>query len=102
MGRSRPARRSADGLLPLQGRQAAADFAIAGPGPGGSPSPRDSPGPHLQGQGRLLQVFVNSVIYASEIAIMAVGVSLTFSILRFANFAHVQFAVVGGYLTYVF
>ena len=33
---------------------------------------------------------------------MAVGVSLTFSVLRFANFAHVQFAVVGGYLTYVF
>ena len=50
----------------------------------------------------MLQVLVNSIIYASEIAIMAVGVSLTFSILRFANFAHVQFAVVGGYLTYVF
>jgi len=50
----------------------------------------------------VLQVLVNSVIYASEIAIMAVGVSLTFSVLRFANFAHVQFAVVGGYLTYVF
>ena len=50
----------------------------------------------------MLQVLVNSIIYASEIAIMAVGVSLTYSILRFANFAHVQFAVVGGYLTYVF
>ncbi len=50
----------------------------------------------------MLQVLINSVIYASEIAIMAVGVSLTFSVLRFANFAHVQFAVVGGYLTYVF
>ena len=50
----------------------------------------------------VLQILINSVIYASEIAIMAVGVSLTFSVLRFANFAHVQFAVVGGYLTYVF
>lgn len=50
----------------------------------------------------MLQVLVNSIVYASEIAIMAVGVSLTFSVLRFANFAHVQFAVVGGYLTYVF
>jgi branched-subunit amino acid ABC-type transport system permease component len=49
----------------------------------------------------VIQVLVNSVIYASEIAIMAVGVALTFSILRFANFAHVQFAVVGGYLAYV-
>ncbi len=50
----------------------------------------------------MLQTLINSAIYASEIAIMAVGVSLTFSVLRFANFAHVQFAVVGGYLTYVF
>ena len=50
----------------------------------------------------MLQVLLNSIIYASEIAIMAVGVSLTFSVLRFANFAHVQFAVVGGYLTYAF
>src|SRR5262245_18054039 len=32
---------------------------------------------------------------------MAVGVALTFSVLRFANFAHVQFAVVGGYVAYV-
>jgi branched-subunit amino acid ABC-type transport system permease component len=48
----------------------------------------------------VLQVLLNSVIYASEISIMAVGVSLTFSVLRFANFAHVQFAVVGGYVTY--
>jgi branched-subunit amino acid ABC-type transport system permease component len=49
----------------------------------------------------VIQVLANSIIYASEIAIMAVGVALTFSILRFANFAHVQFAVVGGYLAYV-
>ena len=28
--------------------------------------------------------------------------ALSYSILRFANFAHVQFAVVGGYLTYTF
>lgn len=50
----------------------------------------------------MTQVLVNSIIYASEIAIMAVGVALTSSILRFANFAHVQFAVVGGYLAYSF
>jgi len=31
------------------------------------------------------------------IAIIAVGVSLSYSILRFANFAHIQYAVVGGY-----
>ena len=49
----------------------------------------------------MIQVFVNSIIYASEIAIVAVGISLAYSILRFANFAHIQFAVVGGYATYV-
>jgi branched-subunit amino acid ABC-type transport system permease component len=48
------------------------------------------------------QILANSIVYASEIAIIAVGVALSYSILRFANFAHVQFAVVGGYLTYVF
>lgn len=50
----------------------------------------------------MIQVLVNSIVYASEIAIIAVGVSLCYSILRFANFAHIQFAVVGGYLTYSF
>jgi branched-subunit amino acid ABC-type transport system permease component len=50
----------------------------------------------------VLQVVINSVVYASEIAIIAVGVSLCYSILRFANFAHIQLAIVGGYLTYSF
>lgn len=50
----------------------------------------------------MTQVLVNSLIYASEIAVIALGLSLSYSILRFANFAHIQFAVVGGYLTYVF
>jgi branched-subunit amino acid ABC-type transport system permease component len=49
----------------------------------------------------VIQVFVNSIVYASMIAIIAVGVSLSYSILRFANFAHIQYAVVGGYATYV-
>ena len=49
----------------------------------------------------MVQVLVNSIIYASEIAIIAVGISLCYSILRFANFAHIQYAVVGGYATYV-
>ena len=49
----------------------------------------------------MTQVLVNSLIYGSEIAVIALGVSLSFSLLRFANFAHIQLAVVGGYLTYV-
>nr|WP_281409579.1 branched-chain amino acid ABC transporter permease [Martelella sp. HB161492] len=50
----------------------------------------------------VLQVLVNSIVYASEIAVIAVGVSLCYSILRFANFAHIQLAVVGGYLCHAF
>jgi branched-subunit amino acid ABC-type transport system permease component len=48
-----------------------------------------------------MQVLVNSIVYASEIAIIAVGIALSYSILRFANFAHIQYAVVGGYATHV-
>jgi branched-subunit amino acid ABC-type transport system permease component len=48
-----------------------------------------------------MQVLVNSIVYASEIAIIAVGIALSYSILRFANFAHIQYAVVGGYATYL-
>jgi branched-subunit amino acid ABC-type transport system permease component len=50
----------------------------------------------------VLQVVFNSIVYASEIAVIAVGVSLCYSILRFANFAHIQLAVVGGYLCHTF
>jgi branched-subunit amino acid ABC-type transport system permease component len=50
----------------------------------------------------VLQVLINSLVYASMIAVIAVGVALCYSILRFANFAHIQFTVVGGYLTYSF
>ena len=48
-----------------------------------------------------MQVLVNSIVHASEIAIIAVGIALSYSVLRFANFAHIQYAVVGGYATHV-
>jgi len=48
----------------------------------------------------MTQILADSLIYAAEIGIIAMGVALCFAILRFANFAHVQFAVVGAYLTY--
>ena len=49
----------------------------------------------------MVQVAVNVVVYASEIGVIALGVSLAYALLRFANFAHVQLAVVGAYLTWV-
>jgi branched-subunit amino acid ABC-type transport system permease component len=48
----------------------------------------------------MMQILVDAIVYAAEIAIIAVGVALSYSILRFANFAHVQFAVVGAYLSF--
>jgi branched-chain amino acid transport system permease protein len=48
-----------------------------------------------------VQVFVNSLITASELGIIAIGLTLTLSLLRFANFAHVETAVAGAYLAWV-
>ena len=50
----------------------------------------------------LAQVLINSLITAAELGIIAVGLTLTFSLLKFANFAHVETAVAGGYLAWVF
>ena len=50
----------------------------------------------------LEQVLVNSVIRGSEIASLAIGVTILFSLLRFANFAHGEFALLGAYFTYFF
>ena len=48
-----------------------------------------------------VQVLVNSLITAAELGIIAIGLTLTLSLLRFANFAHVETAVAGGYLAWV-
>lgn len=47
------------------------------------------------------QVLVNSLISASELGIIAIGLTLTLSLLRFANFAHAETAVAGAYLAWV-
>jgi branched-chain amino acid transport system permease protein len=48
------------------------------------------------------QVAVSSLISSAELGIIAVGLTMTFSILRFANFAHAPMAVVGAYVAYIF
>jgi branched-subunit amino acid ABC-type transport system permease component len=50
----------------------------------------------------LVQVIINSLITASEYGIIAIGLTLTFSLLRFASFAHVQTALAGAYIAWVF
>jgi branched-subunit amino acid ABC-type transport system permease component len=47
------------------------------------------------------QVVVNSLITASELGLIAIGLTLTFSLLKFGNFAHVETAVAGAYVAWV-
>jgi branched-subunit amino acid ABC-type transport system permease component len=50
----------------------------------------------------IAQVIVTSMISTAELGIIAVGLTMTFSILRFANFAHASMAVIGAYIAYTF
>jgi len=43
------------------------------------------------------QVLFDSLIRASELALLAVGLTMVYSVLRFPNFSHVEFAPIGGY-----
>jgi len=46
----------------------------------------------------MTQVIFDSLVRSSELALLAVGLTMVYSVLRFPNFAHVEFAPVGGYL----
>ena len=46
------------------------------------------------------QVVINSIVRASELALLSLGLTIVYDILRFANFAHTEFAVVGVYLAF--
>jgi branched-subunit amino acid ABC-type transport system permease component len=46
-----------------------------------------------------MQVVINSIVRASELALLSMGLTIVYDILKFANFAHTEFAVVGVYLT---
>jgi len=50
----------------------------------------------------VVQVLIDSLIRAAELSFLAVGLTMVFSVLRFANFAHVEFATVGAYLALLF
>ena len=47
-----------------------------------------------------IQVVINSIVRASELALLSLGLTIVYDILRFANFAHTEFAVVGVYLAF--
>jgi branched-subunit amino acid ABC-type transport system permease component len=44
------------------------------------------------------QVLINSIVRASELALLSLGLTIVYDILRFANFAHTEYAVIGVYL----
>lgn len=48
---------------------------------------------------QLLQLFVNGIAISSIIALGAVGLTLTYGILRLSNFAHGDFMTLGAYTT---
>lgn len=50
---------------------------------------------------QLPQLIVNGIALGSIIALAAVGLTLTYGILRLANFAHGDFMTLGAYLTWV-
>jgi branched-chain amino acid transport system permease protein len=50
----------------------------------------------------MLQLITNGLIVGSVIALGAIGVTLTYSLLRFANFAHGELLTWGAYLTLTF
>jgi len=50
----------------------------------------------------VFQVIINSIIRASELSLIAIGLTLVYDLLKFANFAHTEYAVVGVYLALVF
>lgn len=44
------------------------------------------------------QVVINSIVRASELSLLSLGLTIVYDILKFANFSHTEFAVLGVYL----
>jgi len=50
----------------------------------------------------LEQVILNTLIRGGELSLLAIGVTMVYGTLRFPNFAHVEFATAGAYITLFF
>lgn len=48
-----------------------------------------------------MQVIFNSLIRAAELGLLAVGLTMVYDLLKFANFSHTTFATIGAYLALV-
>ncbi len=47
----------------------------------------------------MFQFFIDTLIRTANLSLVALGLSLVYGLVRFANIAHVQFAMVGAFLT---
>src|SRR5699024_842690 len=48
----------------------------------------------------IAQILVNSLVRASELGLLAVGLTMVYGILKFPNIAHGDYAMLGGYLAF--
>ena len=48
----------------------------------------------------IIQVLLNSLVRASELALLSLGLTIVYDILKFANFAHTEYAVIAVYIAF--
>lgn len=48
----------------------------------------------------MLQLFIDTLLRASDLALIALGLSMVYGLVKFPNIAHVQYAMVGAYLSF--
>lgn len=48
----------------------------------------------------MLQFLVDTLLRASDLALIALGLSMVYGLVKFPNIAHVQYAMLGAYVTY--
>ena len=48
----------------------------------------------------MIQILVDTLLRFSDLALVALGLSMVYGLVKFPNIAHVQYAMVGAYLTY--
>jgi len=50
----------------------------------------------------IVQILANSLIRAVELGLLAIGLTMVYDLLKFANFSHTEFAILGAYLAFLF
>ncbi|NIS61416.1 MAG: hypothetical protein GTO13_12175 [Proteobacteria bacterium] len=48
------------------------------------------------------QILANSLVRAAELSLLAIGLTMVYDILKFANFAHTDYAILGAFFAYLF